>query len=326
MVNKTNVGYYRDGIILGDVDSAAFWADRSKDWAISEEIVDDLLSPDHSSKYYARESKKVYDGVAAEGNYQVSRIVEQGDIEVATLISEGDTQEARSRAEADKSAASAVDSAASAVIADTEADRAEAIAADLDDALRNAGYFYVSLLSYPVPLDQAIPYTWFCLDTGDIGDGIIWEVGNMLEYVPDEDPLIFGTYYRVAGELVSSSPPTPQPITILDDLTMLEGKRILFDTATDQLEMLRLNASGSAILGQHDSTGNKMGRINLAAAEVFIVNNLDSGDVPGSSEKISTETFANAADAQILVSANSYAETYTDTALLYSELLLGEPI
>ena len=353
MVSKTNIGYYKNGILVESVDTAEAWANISQDWAVSEELVDDPTSPDYSSKHYAEESHAVYDAIVIEGDTQVARVIAEGDTQIARVITEGDTQKlnviaegdtqtarviaegdtqtARAKAEADRaeveadrsesaataSSTSANASADSALESNEDANRAEAIANTLDDALRNGGFFNVSTLAYPTPSDQTIPFTWFCLDTGDVGDGIIWSEGDMLEYVPHStDPVgLFGFYYRVAGELAGGVPPTPQPITILDDLIMFQDKKIIFQTAagTAQREVLHLDTEGDIVLGQHDTGGDKVAKIGLAATEVFLINELDPSGVASVVKRIAPEDEVDAKDVTTLASANAYTDSTNAT-------------
>lgn len=313
-IASTNVGYFSDGSNIGDsIDEAAAWADLSRDWAISPNLVQDPVATDYSSKYYAAEAKKVSSGVVGEGDKQIARVVAEGDIQVARVSSEGDTQFGRASAAADKAEESAEE-------AKLEANRAEYIANSLDDALRNGGYFNVSVLAYPTPIDIAIPYAWFCLDTGDIGDGIIWSEGDLLQYVPHaSNPTIFGQYYRVAGELASDVPPTPQPISILDDLIMYQDKKIIFQTAsgTAQSEVLHLDTEGDVVIGQHTTGGRKLNKIGLASESIWHIKELSTGGIASEAYAIITDELGEVARAD-------YVDSEILAATQYGILLFGE--
>ena len=89
--NKINVTVSSSGNIANTnvtPDSAMYYSNKSKDWAISDRIVDNI---DYSSKYYANESKKQADISTA----KATEVIESGNCLLYTSPSPRDSEASR---------------------------------------------------------------------------------------------------------------------------------------------------------------------------------------------------------------------------------------
>ena len=169
--------------------------------------------------------------------------------------------------------------AASAAAALVSEQNAATSAASLQNAIRNSGYFDPLLGSYPAPLDQETPESWFSTNNATIGP-VTWTVGDMLIYVPDPvDPVnIVGEYYRVAGELVTGG--APLPLELLDDLIMAQTKKIFFRNGSNELvQALTLDADGDLVLGDaNNGSSPTVNQLGLASKMgLFHIKDMDAG-------------------------------------------------
>lgn len=244
--------------------------------------------------------------VTAQGDVEVARVIAQGDIEEAEVIAQGDAQEARviaegdaqvayvnteggiqvglakdeadrATAQADIATTAAATATTQAGIATTQADRAQTISDELDDGIRNRGYFDPSaseLLPPPVGGYEK-PQLWYSTADASWSNGIQWTIGDMLSYVPNgSDPVgTLGNYYRVAGDLAEPGP--PQPLELLDNLIMQQGKHIGFRTldGVNIITGLRLDADDDLVVGDapgynpRSNMATDVNKLGLAAVE-----------------------------------------------------------
>lgn len=233
--------------------------------------------------------------VTAQGDVEVARVISQGDTEEARVIAEGNAQVAyvnteggiqvglakdeadRATAQADIATTAATTATTQAGVATTQADRAQTISDELDDGIRNRGYFFPQtnpeLLPPPVGGFDT-PQVWFSEEDATWAS-IVWTVGDMLSYVPNgSDPVgTIGNYYRVAGDLAEPGP--PQPLEILDNLIMQQGKSMGFRTVdgVNIIAGLRLDADDDLVLGDapgfnpYAPINTDVNKLGLAAVE-----------------------------------------------------------
>lgn len=214
------------------------------------------------------------DSLTAEANTHIERIEDTGEAAEQDLIRIGEIQVTRVRNEGDVQADRA----------EKEADRAEAAAIDLDNAPRYHGYFSPEI-GYPPPIEQRIPYQWFCTESGSAG-GIDWSEGDMLYYAPHptNPDGEMGQYFRVAGELAGGG--DPQPIEIPDDLIMQVGKRIFFRDSVGRLvQALSLDGNHDLLVGEMTpdlelDVSKAVNSLGLAASEIYHVEEQDSAGQP----------------------------------------------
>ncbi len=249
-----NRGFYgqnvRDLNVVNVVQEAQKAATRSENAADkSEDYRDEARDAATEAKQYRDETEQFRDEVA--GSYQ--EIVDEGDYQVARITTLGDQYVIDTGNNAAAAAQSAADALTQAERAEDEADRAASIASNLDAALRDAGRFDPTFGSLPVPPDQELAWVWFSTNNGQIGN-VIWTEGDQLVYVPHvTDPAgTFGNYYRVAGELAEGG--TPQPVELLDDLIIQEGKSILFRDGVSTIKAVHRNTNNELELGSDTDT------------------------------------------------------------------------